>query len=39
LPRTLGDAIEAFAKDDLAKETVGEAFPCNLYRLQAARME
>jgi glutamine synthetase len=26
LPRTLGDAIEAFAKGDLAKETLGEAF-------------
>jgi len=26
LPRTLGDAIEAFAKDELAKETLGEAF-------------
>jgi len=26
LPRTLGDAIEAFARDDLAKETLGEAF-------------
>jgi glutamine synthetase len=26
LPRTLGDAIEAFANDELAKETLGEAF-------------
>jgi glutamine synthetase len=26
LPRTLGDAIEAFSKDELAKETLGEAF-------------
>ena len=26
MPRTLGDAIEAFSRSKLAKETMGEAF-------------
>jgi len=30
LLRALGDAIEAFARDDLAKETLGEAFHATL---------